>query len=222
MKNCLVTLFMFLVFVSCGEDMVIQDDDRTTVSGHIIDNFSREPIEGANVSIGYGTVEYSYITGTDGNYYIENIFAGGDRYLTVTRKGYKEYEEKIVLCSGIMTFDVFLERLPPLSVDTGRILDSYKDRLDFGSDIGNVVGSFAIINNSDQRVEWEIEHTCSWVETITPEKGILDGGQTTSVLVNIDRTKLAQGNNNAVLNVVSDSPASSIPVHIEAYRYSWD
>ena len=215
MKKYLVTLIMFLVLVSCGENVMIKDDDRTIVSGQIIDNVSLKPVEGAIVSLGtYSISDYSYVTGIDGNYYLDDVSARGERYLKVTKKGYKEYEEEVRILPGVLVFDVILERLPALRVDTGGL---WEDELDFGTAVGSTSRSFSIYNDSDRAVEWEIAYSCDWIVSVSPDSGVLRGGSSNVVIVVIDRSKLTSGRNESVINVVSKDGEGTI-VKIEAFR----
>ena len=137
-----------------------------------------------SVNISLSPTGLSAVTGSDGRYQFNNLEPG-----QYTVQGMKEgYESNTK--SGFT-----------LNVQT----------LDFGESFSQL--QFKIINASQTMpLSWEIEESLNWL-TATPNSGNLQGGQETTVSVNIDRTQVQQSITSNII-VRSADQSNVLPVNV--------
>ena len=61
--------------------------------------------------------------------------------------------------------------------------------------------SFAIYNDGEQDLAWEIAKSADWIETFEMNTGLLHCNDVARIIVNIDRSKLSSGNNESQIKI---------------------
>ncbi|MDE6007637.1 MAG: DUF2012 domain-containing protein [Muribaculaceae bacterium] len=205
MKNLFISIALILGLwanTSCSSDL----SEETTVgsiAGSVSDATTGEPVATVNVRIKPGG--QSTVTGTDGSFSFQDLETG-EYTLEISKEGYKNNSSKVNVRPGNATpAHLLIERIPGIvTVD--------RDTLDFGDNQSLNTLSFNIVNSSYEDLAWEIEHRCEWISEVKPDKGVLAYGKTEGIVVVIDREKLKDGENKAVIVVRSSNGSSEMNV----------
>ena len=130
------------------------------------------------------------ITGSNGLYEFTDIKPG--RYeLKVFKEGFQSFNQSVDVSEGIDR-DVTAS----LTRNAGN-LSINKSYIDMGSNASNNVAGFSIVNDGDIDLTWSITNAASWITGIEPTNGSVPANNSTSVVFNIDRSRL---NNNTSEN----------------------
>ena len=78
-------------------------------------------------------------------------------------------------------------------------IDFNPQELNFNEDTSAL--SFTIFNNGDQDLIWELIKSVDWIDSFQTTTGVLHCNKTATITVNIDRSKLASGNNESELKL---------------------
>lgn len=198
----LLSLLAIVLCNACSSD-ITEESTVGSIAGSVSDRTTGEPVATVNVSISPGGS--STVTGSDGTFTFRNLEAGSYT-LTITKEGYKQNSSTVSVRSGDPTpAHLLIERIPA-------IVTADRDLLDFGSNASTNTLSFNIVNPGYVDLEWEIENRCEWITEIKPAQGTLAYGKTEGIVVVIDREKLAEGNNEAVIVVRSSNGSSEVKV----------
>lgn len=190
MKNLviLVSLVLVTMFCSCVEEI---DSPLTTgvITGTISDSHTGAPILGAEVTLTPGG--YSFVTGSNGSFEFRGLKPGVYNMI-VDKVGYAQgYMQYEVTAGYTLQSHVQIERIPDIII-------SNRDIIDFGNQSTSTL-SFSIVNPNYQTLQWQITHNCNWIKSVTPSSGYLNYNMTETIVVVIDRDKLAEGSNQAVI-----------------------
>ena len=198
----IIVLSVSFIFGACSED--IKEETLTgSISGSVSDRTTGEPVATVNVSIAPGGS--STVTGNDGTFAFRNLEAG-NYTLTIRKEGYKENSSTVSVRAGDPTSaHLLIERIPA-------VVTADRELLDFGSNASTNTLSFNIVNPGYVDLEWEIEERCEWITEVKPAKGTLKYGKTEAIVVVIDREKLSDGNNEAVIVLRSSNGSSELRV----------
>jgi len=187
-----------------------QSGKTGNIYGVITDKATGEPISAAGVQLNpLGT---KTVTGSEGQYEFDDLDAG-NYTLQVTKTGYSDLVNyKITVAPGNTTHgDVQIEKLPPsLRV----VNDSKQDIsiLDFGAATADVTRSFSIFNDGPESLQWEITVTANWITGVSKSNGTLNAGATQAIVVTIDRSKLAGGDNTTTIQITSDNGSKQLTI----------
>jgi len=204
MKKTIYSIATFLllavVFIACEDD---RPDTTGSVSGFVRDRATGNPLHLTTVLLNPGGVQR--VTGTDGQFYFTELKAG-DYVLTVNQATYRELNHPVRVIAGENAeVNFLLERLP----DALRIVGSTNppvdiDSLAFGSG-GITTRTFFILNDGPEILNWVIENNSEWINNLSSTSGSILPNSSLPIGVTIDRNKLAEGKNDYLLNIKSNS-----------------
>ncbi|MDE6792217.1 MAG: DUF2012 domain-containing protein [Muribaculaceae bacterium] len=208
MKNLFISIALILGLwanTSCSSDLS-EETNVGSIAGSVSDATTGEPVATVNVKIKPGG--QSTVTGTDGSFSFQDLETG-EYTLEISKEGYKNNSSKVNVRPGTATpAHLLIERIPGIvTVD--------RDTLDFGDNQSLNTLSFNIVNSSYEDLAWEIEHRCEWISEVKPDKGVLAYGKTEGIVVVIDREKLKDGENKAVIVVRSSNGSSEMNIVAE-------
>ena len=202
----LLTIVLSLVLInhSCKPDPEEEIIELGSIYGIVTDKATGEPVKSANVQL-RPTGETS-LTGNDGRYEFLDL-KNGNYSITVSKTGYTDLiDDYIITVDGSKSIrrDVQIEVLPAEL----RIIDNNGndiDELDFGSMHDDNTRMFNIFNNGTTALEYEIIKTASWINSINPQQGSLQPGETKPVVIIIDRDKMSMGNNTTSISITTNN-----------------
>lgn len=192
-----LAFFCLFLYIACQEEYQYT---HGKIKGTVMDATTGRPVNLAcNISIINieGNVVTKLTTDSIGEYKTKDLSAG-NYTITVEQEVYATSSKNVQVKSEEITqCDFTLNRLPAeITTNT--------EELDFGSDASNTSYSFSIVNNFLPDLEWYIgDYDCKWISSINPNKGILPHGQTVTIIVMIDRSKLQGGENKTNIVVTS-------------------
>lgn len=208
MNNKVYTLLgtVCLFFAGCASDME-EDTSMGSIVGSLSDRTTGELIATANITLSPGGK--SAVTGNDGGFSFSELVPGAYT-VSVNKEGYKPSVEQIDVQGGKTTeAHLLMERIPST-------LTADKQELDFGENPSVTTLSFAIINTGYTDLAFKVETgDCPWLE-VDPEADILAHGKTATIVVTINRSLLASGENEAVIVVRSTSGDGNVEVRVSA------
>ena len=153
----------------------------------------------------------STVTGSDGSFSFTDL-KGGTYTIAYTKDGYKSGSSEVYVEAGLETqANLLIERIPA-------VITADSDELDFGESASINTLSFNIVNPSYETLSWEVENNCPWIADIQPSEGRLAFGKTSTIVVTIDRSSLADGENETVIVIRSSNGAGNAEVKIRAVR----
>ena len=194
-----VVLAFVLLMTSCAKE---KTPTTGRIQGIVTNSITNEPIQGVNISL--SPTGLSAVTGSDGRYQFNNLEPG--QYTVQGMKaGYESNTKNItIVADNISSGDMTMK--PMVSGFTLNV-----QTLDFGESFSQL--QFKIINASSvMPLSWEIEESLNWL-TATPNSGNLQGGQETTVSVNIDRTQIQQSITANII-VRSNDQSNVLPVNV--------
>lgn len=203
-----VSLALIFIYQSCKPDPI---EELGSIYGIVTDKATGEPVKSANVQL-RPSGETS-LTGNDGRYEFLDL-KNGNYSITVSKTGYTDLiDDYIITVDGSKSIrrDVQIEVLPAEL----RIIDNNGndiDELDFGSMHDDVSRMFNIFNNSTSILEYEVLKTASWITSISSAQGTIQPGATKPIVVNIDRDKLALGNNTTSISITTNNGGKQLTV----------
>ena len=193
---------------ACSND--VSSAEEVTVggiAGSVSDQTTGEPVAAVNVTLSPGGK--STVTGSDGSFSFVDL-APGYYTIDICKERYNPNNRSVNVVAGKSTeAHLTIERIPA-------IVTANRTELDFGSDYWVTSLSFNIVNNHPINLEWEV--SCSnreWIKNILPFKGSLAHGQTGTIIVQIDREKLPEGDNKTML-VLTTTGVGSTEITVKA------
>lgn len=186
-----------LVMASCTKQ-----ETTGRIQGIVTNVITTEPIQGVNISL--SPTGASAVTGSDGRYEFNNLIPG-NYTVQGMKNGYESNTKNITISAGnVSSGDMMLR-----PATTGFHLNV--QYIDFGSTFSQM--QFKIINASTtQPMSWEIMESLNWL-TATPSTGNLQGGQETTVNLNIDRSLIPQSIS-ANITVRSAGQSVVLPINV--------
>ncbi|MBD5239754.1 MAG: carboxypeptidase regulatory-like domain-containing protein [Bacteroidales bacterium] len=197
---------IFCLLIGCSsDDKEPLADASGSIAGSVSDMTTGEPVQTVNVVLNPGGKQT--VTGTDGNFSFLNL-KPGDYSLEIKKDGYESNNAVIsVSANEIAQAHLLIERLPAV-ITTDRTL------LEFGEELTTL--SFAIVNRGYTELTFRVEKgNCSWI-SVNPEEENIKAGQTTAIVVTINRELLASGANEAVLVVKSLNGGGNTEIKVTA------
>lgn len=191
-----------------------------SIYGTVIDKSTQASISGAGVELmpkGLKTV-----TGSDGSFQFTQIDPG-DYNLFVTKTGYQDLKSSTITVNPGETAkgDVQIEKLPAsiqIMDNEGHIIPE----LDFGGDEGIVSKTFIIVNRGTITLNFRINKYVDWIENITPDNGTIPVNRDCPIILQIDRSKLADGLNTTSIIITSEDGGVELTVKARKGGYSGD
>ena len=186
-----------LVMASCTKQ-----ETTGRIQGIVTNVITTEPIQGVNISL--SPTGASAVTGSDGRYEFNNLIPG-NYTVQGMKNGYESNTKNITISAGnVSSGDMMLR-----PATTGFHLNV--QYIDFGSTFSQM--QFKIINASTtQPMSWEIMESLNWL-TAMPSTGNLQGGQETTVTLNIDRSLIPQSIS-ANITVRSADQSVVLPINV--------
>lgn len=196
------------VWYSCTQDAEVTTGG---IYGTVTDYATGEPVGNANVKL--KTTGETTLTGSDGTYEFRDLKP--DNYsLQLSKAGYNDLDDDYVITveAGKKTKrDVQMSKQVASLKITDMAGNSITE-LDFGMEESITTKSFNIFNNGSLNITCEITYSCAWITSVSNINNPITPGQTVTVTVAIDRSRLASGANSTILHVVSNNGSNEITV----------
>ncbi len=191
--------FALCMMTSCEKEKPVATGK---IQGIVTNSITGEPIKSVNISL--SPTGLSAVTGSDGRYQFNNL-EPGQYTVQGMKEGYESNTKNItIVAENISSGDMTMK--PMVSGFTLNV-----QTLDFGESFSQL--QFKIINASQTMpLSWEIEESLNWL-TATPNSGNLQGGQETTVSVNIDRSQIQQSTTANII-VRSSDQSNVLPVNV--------
>lgn len=196
----ILSLFVFVLLYSCTKDEV---ETMGVIYGIVNDANSGEPIQDAHVSLTPGGKTIN--TGSDGGYEFSEM-EPGQYVIQISKSGYKTNTKRVTVVAGEQASgDMQLNR------GTSRIQLSHTV-LNFGSQSTSKTFTIRNISTSSVSVSWTVTKSsqASWL-SVTPERGTTSYDKESTVVVNIDRSRVSK---DATAILLVDADGESLPVEV--------
>ncbi len=202
-------LYLEIILLSLLTGCKKDTEQMGSIYGIVADKATGEPIRSAGIQLSTGA---KIATGSEGQYAFTELKAG-EYTLQITKTGYAELLNHKIKVEANKTAkgDIQIEKLPP----SLRIVDNDRnnvDTLNFGSAETDMVRSFNIFNDGENKLEWEIIKTAEWISEISKTAGTLNAGATQAVVITINRNKLGNGYNTTTIHIASDNGSKPLTV----------
>lgn len=202
-----------LVWYSCTKE---EEDLKGTIYGTVTDYSTGNPI--GNASVKLRPSGETTLTGSDGTYEFKDLDAG--KYTMLLSKAeYADLDDDYVIeleAGKKVKRDVQMKKLiASLQITdmNGHDITS----LDFGMTESVTSKSFNIFNNGTMNINCQLSYNCTWINSVSTANASLSPGQTLTVTVIIDRTKLSAGENRTYLHIVSNNGSNELLVTAIGY-----
>lgn len=206
----LACITMATIWYGCTKDY--EETDLTgTIYGTVTDFATGEPVANANVSLRPGGE--STLTGSDGQFEFQGI-ADGNYSLVVSKAEYSTLMDDyiIVMKDGMrMRRDVQIKKLPTF-IQFFDMDGSVLQVLDFGSSASVVSKSFKLFNNGTVTIHCHANYNCNWISSVSTIPNEIVPGQTITITVSINRSRLANGENKTMLTIASNNGSNEIEI----------
>ena len=205
-------LYLFIgILLVCGIYQACTPEEIPgSIYGVVADKATGEPIKSAGVELSPSGLKT--ITGSEGQFQFDNL-AQGSYTLLITKTGYSDYASSTITVQPGQTtkVDVQIEKLPPAL----KVVNDNREEissLDFGSAIDDVARSFSVFNDGTESLEWQITITADWIKSVSKTEGVLSAGNTQSLIVTIDRSKLKSGVNTTTAHITSNNGSKQLTI----------
>ncbi|MDR2027471.1 MAG: DUF1566 domain-containing protein [Prevotellaceae bacterium] len=138
------------------------------------------------------------ITGSDGMYKFADLQPG--KYeLKVFKEGFQSFNTSIDVAHGKD------EEVTVILTRGAGNLSINKAYVDMGSNEGNNVAGFSILNAGNAELTWSVSNAARWITNVDPPEGAVAANSSAAVVFTIDRSKLSSNtvDNYAILVVRS-------------------
>lgn len=182
---------------SCAKDEV---ETAGSIYGIVNDADNGEPVQDAHVSLNPGGKTTN--TGSDGRYEFSDM-EPGQYTIQISRTDYKTNTKRITVIAGEQASgDMTLKR------GTSRIKLNTSS-LNFGSQ--STSKTFTVMNTGTAgSASWSVSHSVSWL-SVTPTSGSTAEGKSSTVVVNIDRSKITS---DVSTNLIVEADGESLPMEV--------
>ncbi len=212
-----VVLASSLVWTGCKKE---EDDDATlnsgTIYGTVTDYATGQPIGNVNVKLRPGGE--TTLTGSNGTYEFKDINAG--KYsLSLSKAEYADLDDDYVIeleAGKKVKRDVQMRK----QIASLQIVDMNGNgisSLDFGIEESVNSKSFNIYNNGTLKINCQLSHNCQWIQDVVAAATEIEPGQTLTVTVVIDRTRLLTGENRTFLHIISNNGSNELEITAIGY-----
>lgn len=194
-----------LVWNSCTKEEVT----KGTIYGIVTDYATGLPISNVNIKLRpYGETT---LTGNDGTYEFKDLNAG-NYSLLLSKAGYNDLDDDYIIeLSAGRNFQRDVQMIKQIaSLQITDMAGNKLDTLDFGLEESVTSKSFNIFNNGSTTINCNLNYTCVWISSVSSLTSSIEPGQTVTVTVVIDRTRLSGGANTTFLHIVSNNGSNEI------------
>lgn len=204
-------LGMIIVSQSCEKEKNEADEASGSIYGSITDFATGEPVYNANVQL--RPSGETTLTGYDGMYEFLDI-PNGNYSITVSKAEYTDLIDDYVITvknGRRMRRDVQIEKIPTYI----RFTDMYGNdisTLDFGDNSSLNMQSFNIYNNGTVKINCQVVESCDWITSVSPSSCTINPGHNILISVQINRSKLASGENVTKLYITSNNGSNVMNV----------
>lgn len=203
-----------LVWYSCTKD---SDEDITgTIYGTVTDYATGEPIGNANVKL--RPSGETTLTGNDGTFEFNDLKA--NKYsLSFSKAEYADLDDDYIIeleAGKKVKRDVQM-RKQIASLQITDMAGNSITSLDFGLEESVTSKSFNIFNNGTVNINCNLSYNCMWIDTVIAAGTTVNPGQTLTVTVIIDRTKLSAGDNRTFLHIISNNGSNELEITATGY-----
>lgn len=191
---CLVVSLL----VACAKDEV---DTTGSIYGIVNDADNGEPVSGAHVVLNPGGKTTN--TGSDGRYEFLDL-EPGQYTIQISKNGYKTNTKRISFVAGEQASgDMMLERgEASIKLNTNVLV----------FDKGETSKTFEVMNiGTSGSVSWTLTCQATWL-SVTPQSGTTAQGKSSAVVVNINRSKIAE---DVSANLLVEAEGESLPLEIQ-------
>ncbi len=194
-----ITLMIFAIAIlwqGCSKP-----EETGTIYGVVTDFDTGVPVKNVMVTLLPGS--WTALTGVDGTYQFEDL-KPGQYSLSVLKTGYVDLNDShiIELASGEnVRHDVLMRKIQVLP----RITDMNGNEiavLDFGTDQNTM--AFNIYNIGAEVINCQMFYECQWISSVSSSSVQISPGQVKTIIVSIDRTRLAAGENSTNFYITSE------------------
>lgn len=212
MKRLISITTLFLVIAMLWQGCK-KEEQTGSIYGTVTDYATGEPVKNANVKLRPGGE--TTLTGSDGSYSFQDL-KKGQYSLSLSKAEYEDLEDDYVIdlaagksvCRDVqMKKKVALLRITDVNGNDIGILD-------FGADESVISKSFNIFNESTQSIACMLSYSsgCNWLVSVTNLTEPIVPGQTVPIIVTIDRTLLAGGENSTILHITSNYGSNELEI----------
>ncbi len=202
MRSTFLVKYLMLLFLCVAVCGCKEENSPGLIYGTVTDFATGEPVSNANVMLrpnGGAT-----LTGSDGIYEFLEV-PEGEYSITVSKAEYSDLVDDYVIKVNHGTAtkrDVQIKKRPVAL----HLFDNESQEisvLDFGADEGVTKKTFNIFNGGTQKIDYRIEKSVAWIDSISQPNGTIEVGATCPIVVTINRRLLAMGDNTTVLLITS-------------------
>lgn len=202
-----ITLMIFAIVIlwhGCTKP-----EEAGTIYGTVTDFATGVPL--SYVQVTFLPSGWTALTGADGTYQFEDL-KPGQYSLSVLKTGYVDLNDShiIELASGEnVRCDVLMQKIQVLP----RITDMNGNDitvLDFGTDQNTI--AFNIINIGSEIINCQMCYECQWISSVSSSSVQISSGQVKTIIVSIDRTRLAAGENSTNFYITSEEGSNVLVV----------
>ena len=197
--STIVFTLVSLLMAACGSSDPIPNSG--SIVGTVYDN-NNNPLQGVSMTL--TPLGKTTTTGQNGTYSFTDVEAGSYR-VQARKSGYQEDTKNVI---------VIVDEKAPLDFHlnpSAASLSLSQETLDFGND--NTTLTLDIKNTGAAVLNWQISEDVAWLQCI-PTSGATQAGQTSSVIVNVDRTGLSRGNYSQTLAISSNGGSAVVKVNV--------
>lgn len=178
--------------------------DSRGIYGIVTDSATGKPVKNANVQL--RPSGETTLTGSDGMFEFRDL-ASGDYYITVSKVEYTDLvdDNVITVRDRMVRYDLRIKKIRDEVVKLD-ILDNNGNpitELDFGGDL--ISKQFQIYNAGPEKITCNIVCSADWVSGVSEPYLQIESGSSSAVVVTIDRSRLAAGQNRTPLLVTTDN-----------------
>ena len=211
-----ITIILGAFIYGCTEK---EEDLKGTIYGTVTDLQTNEPIGGVNVKL--KQTGEATLTGSDGSFEFKDLDA--NKYsLSFSKAEYADLDDDFVIeleAGKKVKRDVQMRR----KIASLQITDMQGNEiteLDFGLEESITTKSFNIFNNGSLNITCEITDSCAWITSVSNINNPITPGQTVTVTVAIDRSRLASGANSTILQIISNNGSNMLTVKATGVDFS--
>lgn len=203
-----------LVWYGCTKDS--DEDLLGTIYGTVTDYATTQPIGGVNVTL--RPSGETTLTGNDGTFEFNDLKA--NKYsLSFSKAEYADLDDDYIIeleAGKKVKRDVQM-RKQIASLQITDMAGNSITTLDFGLEESVTSKSFNIFNNGTVNINCNLSYNCMWMDTVIAAGTIVNPGQTLTVTVIIDRTKLSAGDNRTFLHIISNNGSNELEITATGY-----
>ena len=186
-----------LVCIGCAKDVL---DTTGNISGVITDAETGNALSGVTVTL--SPSGKSFTTGNDGRYEFRDITLG-NYTVQATKSGYAQNQKNVEVVAGeTSSLDI------PLSPSAPK-MELSTTTLDFGTTATTL--TLDIRNTGSAALTWQVSEDIQWLNCL-PLSGTTAIGQSSSVIVNVDRTGLSIGTHTQTIAISSNGGSQTVRV----------